>query len=89
MIKEIPGWMNYLLLWIAYCVVGFFILGLIWVLFRKVPVIGFLVISAMFHAGMYMAKWRYVNGKWQFNGNLIHGLKWIWEKVTGIFKRKR
>jgi len=69
MIKEIPGYLNFIImLWVYYFA--------FWLMIDKMffPEFGQFVdlhrfVYCMFFSGGYMAKWRYVNGSWNFNGS--------------------
>lgn len=62
MIKQIPGWANFLLLWLFYFLVSWGVSALCrWQ--ADLRFIGF--ITAMF-CGAYLAKWRFMNGEWRF-----------------------
>ena len=62
MIKQLPGWANWIALWLVYMFAGFtfyFILGyeVDW---------RYIVVICALHAGIYLAKWRFNEGNWKF-----------------------
>ena len=71
MIRKLKGWQNYLVLYLAYLVLGF---GLYY-LFRWISgvylsslahlfIVFFIFLECAIHCGMYLAKWRfYINVK--------------------------
>jgi len=62
MIKSLPGWLNFFLLWIFYSVLfGGIYLLLKW-LFKFDQVLSIMVIMSAFYAGAYLAKWREKQG---------------------------
>ncbi len=62
MIKRLPGWANYLVLWAAYFVIG---IALDWIC-RFHTDWRFIGFFTAFFAGAYLAKWRFMDGKWRF-----------------------
>ena len=62
MIKRLPGWLNYLFLWVFYFLVGI-LLDLICGFHTDKRFIGFFT---AFFAGGYLAKWRFMDGEWRF-----------------------
>lgn len=59
MIKSLPGWINFLMLWAAYFV-AVWLLSLVFDGWRLA-----LVMSAVY-AGGYLAKWRFYEDGWHF-----------------------
>lgn len=73
MIKSFPGWVNYLLLWLGYMILGFTLYflfsGLSGVYLKGIErlfVVFYIFIMTAIHCGMYLAKWRYHNGDLKF-----------------------
>lgn len=62
MIKQLPGWINFLLLSVVYAIV---VLLLRWMLKSQCED-WFLAVMVFMYAGAYLAKWRYHNGEWHF-----------------------
>jgi hypothetical protein len=62
MIKSIPGWINFFLLWLFYFGVMWFI-G--W-LFKAHYDLWYLGLITAVYSGSYLAKWRFDNGEWRF-----------------------
>jgi len=64
MIKQIPGWLNYLAVFAFYSAIGYF---LRWISGSQCEWWFLLLIMSVW-AGGYMAKWRYFEseGKWRF-----------------------
>jgi len=63
MIKRVPGWLNYLLLWAFYFAVGI-LLDFICGFHTDKRFIGFFTAT---YAGGYLAKWRFCDGDgWRF-----------------------
>ena len=66
MIKQLPGWANFLLLWFGYLVLTAFLhlmyeeFIFTWKNFR------FDMIITSVYCGCYLAKWRFIDGKWRF-----------------------
>ena len=69
MINKIPGWLNMVLLWHIYFIVGLLVYGVLAVT-KMVPwlwwVVGFEWIMSAIHAGLYLAKWRFDKDGWRF-----------------------
>ena len=67
MIDRLPGWLNFLVLWLFYVLLS---LGLIllWCYFvGKAPLLSeFVLLMSAVYAGGYLAKWRYQGGGWRF-----------------------
>lgn len=63
MIKQLPGWANYFLLFGIYSGLGFL---LRWMSGSKCET-WFVLLMMAVYAGGYLAKWRFYNGKWRFN----------------------
>lgn len=68
MIKEIPGWANYLLLWAVYSGLVIF-LDYLFVKAKKKREMDWLfdVFVSAVYCGAYLAKWRFYDGGWRFN----------------------
>ena len=79
MIKEIPGWANFAGLLIVY----FLALTIFDVLFKFDAIFWsqHRLIHCLLFCGAYMAKWRFYDGGWHFNGNLLEILKKLWTKL--------
>jgi len=63
MIKCLPGWLNFILLFAFYFCIGV-LLDCICGWHTDKRFIGFFT---AFYAGGYLAKWRFYNGGWHFN----------------------
>jgi len=62
MIKSIPGWLNFALLWIVYFGLG---VGLKAITGFECD-IKFIALFTAFYCGAYLAKWRFYDGSWHF-----------------------
>gem|GEM_PF-2762840 len=62
MLRNIPGWLNFFLLSIAY---AFILIFLRWI-FKSQCEDWFLGIIVFTYAGAYLAKWRFHDGGWHF-----------------------
>jgi hypothetical protein len=62
MIKRLPGWLNYLLLWLVYFAVGVGFDALCGFHTDKRFIGGFTAL----YAGAYLAKWRFDKDEWRF-----------------------
>ncbi len=62
MIRRLPGWLNFLLLWTFYFAVGW-LMDLVcgWHTDRR-----FIGFYAAVFCGAYLAKWRFSDGEWRF-----------------------
>jgi hypothetical protein len=73
MVRDMPGWLNFICISIIY----YFALYI----FVDLPFFNREILSqqrwmfSLFYGGAYMSKWRYVNGSWGFNGNLVDWIK--------------
>jgi len=67
MIKEIPGWANYLLLWAVYSGLVIF-LDFLFVKAKKKAQMDWLfdVFVSAVYCGAYLAKWRWSGDEWRF-----------------------
>lgn len=79
MIKQIPGWANLLAIIPVYYLLFYVILDLPFG-FERAFFDARRYAYAFGYGAFYMAKWRYVNGSWGFNGNL---LEWIKKFILG------
>ena len=67
MIKELPGWLNFLVLWVVYS--GLTVsLDMLFVKAKKKQQVDWLfdVFVASVYCGAYLAKWRFYDGGWHF-----------------------
>ena len=62
MLRNIPGWLNFILLWIAYFGLG---VGLKAITGFACD-IRFIALFTAFYCGAYLAKWRFSDGKFRF-----------------------
>jgi len=62
MIKALPGWLNFVLLWLAYFGLGLFL--------RLVSGLkadtAFIALFTAFYCGCYLSKWRFHDKGWHF-----------------------
>jgi len=67
MIKELPGWLNFLIIWAVYSCLTVF-LDVLVVKARKKAAVDWLfdVFVASVYCGAYLAKWRFYDGTWHF-----------------------
>lgn len=63
MIKQLPGWANYVVLWAIYFALGW---GLKAITGFEAD-IRFIALFTAFYCGAYLAKWRFYDGGWHFN----------------------
>ena len=63
MIKRLPGWANVIALALVYMIVGFIVKLL---MARYSVAWQFVIIISIIHAGIYLAKWRFDHGNWNF-----------------------
>ena len=79
MIKEWPGWANFGSLLLVY----FLVLTAFDILFRLE--IRFFsqqrLVHCLLFCGAYLAKWRFFDGSWHFDGNFVAWLKSLWGKL--------
>ena len=68
MIKEIPGWANYIVLWVVYSGLVIF-LDFLFVKAKKKAQMDWLfdVFVSAVYCGAYLAKWRFYDGGWHFS----------------------
>jgi hypothetical protein len=78
MIKEIPGYLNLLAITVVYYLMFYLLVDLIF--FEKAFFDARRYLFSFFFGAFYMAKWRYINGSWSFNGSL---LAWIKNFILG------
>ena len=63
MIKAIPGWANYVLLWVIYFALG---LGLKYITGFEADN-RYIALFTAFYCGAYLSKWRFHDNSWHFN----------------------
>lgn len=63
MIKDWPGWKNWLALWGVYMIAGFVFK---FVMYKYTVEWPYIVVIAAVHSGIYLAKWSYDKGHWRF-----------------------
>lgn len=63
MMKSLPGWLNFILLYAAYCLVGE---GLNFLFWKGAVPHPFIACICAFFCGAYLAKWRFYDGSWHF-----------------------
>ena len=67
MLRRVPGWINYFLLWAFYSVLFVGIYYLLRWAGVEMSDIGVIVVMSAIYSGAYLAKWRYTEGKgWRF-----------------------
>lgn len=65
MIRNIPGWLNYVILFGLYLLALNLIELVLFGRFTAVPWV-YQTLAAAIHAGMYLSKWSYVENRWRF-----------------------
>ena len=67
MISKIPGWLNFLILWVFYVLISIGVVCFWRFITGVVPgTAEVIVIMSAVYAGGYLAKWRYQGGGWRF-----------------------
>jgi len=76
MIRDMPGYLNYILLCTIYYAAFSFLIDMP---FLKKPFFDQVrLIHCLFFCGCYLAKWRFIEGEWRHNGDAVSFFRKLW-----------